>query len=502
MRTKNSLKNIISVVIFNIIIGVLGFLKVKVFVNGLTDDIYSLNQLFYQIFGYIAIADIGFGLVLNKQLYSAFAKKDKSLINSIYSTSKKFFKYIAFFMMAVSIIISFFVQYLTKADVNSSYIQLVFMIFMIRNIIDYFFVSPRYVMDADQKNYKINHFIKTTKILEILSEIILVYLGVNYLVVLVPGIFITLFMDLYINSIVYKEYPWLKDNGSYDKNHLKGTKDLIYLRLSGLMNSNTDIILISTFINPLTVIIYTSYVYITKFVSDTIHIAAGAITPSYANVLNKESDKKTYDVFKELNILFLFVASFVFIMLYSFLDPLIDMWVGSEYLTDNISLFLFCLISFQAISIRAVVITINSKGLFKETKLATICETILNLLLSITLIFKLGLKGVLLGTVIATFLTSFIQNAVYIYKHVFNEKPYKYFINYFISLSMSIALIYLIKMLHIETTGVLSWIIWVLVMAIIVISVLFLIYYLTFKSFRVLTKRAVEFIKVRGKYTE
>ena len=91
MRTKNSLKNIVSVVIFNLIIGILGFIRVRVFVNGLSNDIYSLHQLFYQIFGYIAIADIGFGLILNQKLYKAFAKNDLEEVNKIYSTSKKLY---------------------------------------------------------------------------------------------------------------------------------------------------------------------------------------------------------------------------------------------------------------------------------------------------------------------------------------------------------------------------------------------------------------------------
>ena len=47
MRTKNSLKNIASVIIFNVIIGVLGFVKARVFVDGLNNDVYSLNQLFH-----------------------------------------------------------------------------------------------------------------------------------------------------------------------------------------------------------------------------------------------------------------------------------------------------------------------------------------------------------------------------------------------------------------------------------------------------------------------
>ena len=104
MRTKNSLKNIISVVIFNLIIGILGFIKVRVFVDGLSNDIYSLNQLFYQIFGYLTIADVGFGLILNKKLYSALAKNDKKEVNKIYSTSKKFYKYLGIGFIIISLI--------------------------------------------------------------------------------------------------------------------------------------------------------------------------------------------------------------------------------------------------------------------------------------------------------------------------------------------------------------------------------------------------------------
>ena len=133
MRTKNSIRNIISVVFFNIVIGLLGFLKVKVFVGNLSDDIYSLNQLFYQIFSYITIADIGFGLILNQRLYQAFAKNNKEEINNIYSTSKKFYNMIGIIMLVVSFVISFFVQFLTKAEVSTFYIQVIFIIFIMFN---------------------------------------------------------------------------------------------------------------------------------------------------------------------------------------------------------------------------------------------------------------------------------------------------------------------------------------------------------------------------------
>lgn len=502
MRTKNSIKNIISVTVFNLIIGILGFIKVRVFVNGLSNDIYSLNQLFYQIFSYITIADIGFGLILNQKLYKAFANNDKDEVNRIYSTSKKFYFLIGTSMFLIAIIISFFVQFLTKANISTGYIQIIFIIFMIRNIIDYFFIAPRYVIEADQKNFMINYLIKGIKVSETVIEIVLVLLHVNYLIILLPGIFLTVVIDIYTNRKIKKQYPWLNSKYKFNKKYLKGTKDLIYQKISGLFNSNTDIILISTFINPISVIIYTSYSYITKFVSDTIYIISTSITPSYANVMCKESKEKSYNVFKEINILFLFIASLVTIMFILFLSPLVNLWVGSEYLVGTTTLILFCIITFQNIAMRAITITINSQGLFKETKIATIMEAILNFIISIFCVHKLGLAGVLLGTSISYFLTSFIQNAKYIYKNIFEESSISYFITYFTVIIITIIIICLLNLININITNVISWILNVVIFGIVTVLLLVIIFSAFFESYRNLIKRGIEFIKVKGKYTE
>lgn len=501
MRTKSSVNNIISTVIFNLIIGFLGFVKAKVFINGLSNDIYSLNQLFYQIFGYIAIADIGFGLILNQHLYKAFAKEDKNEVNRIYSSSKKFYKYIGSFMFLIAFVLSFFVQFLTKANVSSFYIQLVFIIFIIRYILDYYFIAPRYVLEADQKFYKINYLIKGAKILETIIEIILVLCGINYFLVLIPGIIITLVIDIYSNKKIFKMYPWLKDNKSFDKKYLAGTKNVVWQKLSGLLNSNTDIILISAFINPLSVVIYTSYNYVTKFLIDTIYIIASAITPSYANVLLKKEDK-AFRVFTEINIMFLFIASFVMIMLYGFLSGLIRFWVGQEYLVNNIILFCFCFITFQKISERAIIITINSKAAFKETKTAIIIEAILNFGISLILVNKIGLLGVLLGTIISKIITVFIQQPIYVYKNIFKQKYISYFVNYGLILLISFSFIILFNILNLSFNSLLYWLLYVIAFAIFVLVALFLLFYVFSKSFRLLTKRGLEFIKVRRKLQE
>lgn len=495
MRTDKSIKNSVSNVFFTLLIGIIGLIKVKVFVNGLNNDIYSLNQLFYQIFSYIVITDIGFGLILNKQLYNAFAVDDYEKINKIYSTSKRFYNIVGLIMMIIALILSFFVRFLTKANISPLYMQIIFIIFIFRNVVDYFFVAPRYVLEADQKIYKVNHYVKSIKIIESIVEIILVLLGVDYFFVIIPGIFITIVIDIFVNNKIYKMYPWLKSDKTFNFKYLKGTKDVIWRKIAGLLNSNTDIILISAFINPISVIIYTSYVYITKFITDTVYMISSSLTPSFANVAFKEKSDKMYGVFTELNILFLFIASFVFIMLYGFLNSLITFWVGGEYLVNNFVLFLFCFSAFQVIAEKPLAIFINGVGLFKETKVSTIMEAVLNLIISLLLIGKIGIAGVLLGTIISKLLTTSIQNAIYIYKNKFNKPGYKYFILYYSVIFISLGFISLYNIINLNITNIFSWIILVLVFSVVIFICLFLIFYLFYKSFRMLINRGMYMLK-------
>ena len=500
MRTKKSLQNIFSTVILTLIIGLLGFVKVRVFINGLSDDIYSLNQLFGQILSYIAITDAGFGLILNQQLYHAFAKNDADEINRIYSTSKRFYNIIGSVMLGLAIIISFFIEYLTKANVSSSYIQIIFLIFILRNVIDYYFVAPRYILEADQKIYKVNILLKGTKILETIIEIGLVLLGVDYLIILLPGIALTVGFDIIINKKIYKMYPWLKNEKTFNKKYLKGTKDIIWRKCADLLNSNTDIILISAFIDPISVVIYTSYIYITKFITDIIYMVSHSITPSFANALIKENKDKSYSIFNELNILFLFIASFVCIMLYGFLSKLIVLWIGEKYLVGNLVLFLFCLSTFQIIGEKPIQMLINCEGLFKETKIATVLEAIINLVLSLILIQKFKIMGVLIGTIVSKLITSFLQNPCYIYKNIFNKNALIYFAKYFIVIGMNIIFVVLLNILNLNVNGVISFILNVSISSIVVGAILTIIYYISFKSFRKLVARIIEFIKVKGHY--
>lgn len=190
MRTANSIKNIISVILPYFIIGLLGFIKSKVFVTSFSDDIYSLNQLFFQILGYFSLAEAGFETFIMQKYYKAFSDDDRIEVNKIFSTSVVHFRIIGSVILCAGFCVMFFVENLTKAQVNATYLKLIFMMFVIKNTIEYFLMCPRIVINSDQKAFKTNLYVNGIRIIENISDIFLAYIGIDYLVILIPGIVI------------------------------------------------------------------------------------------------------------------------------------------------------------------------------------------------------------------------------------------------------------------------------------------------------------------------
>lgn len=491
-RTSYSIKNLLSTIIPYIIIGVLGFIKIRVFVNNLSDDIVSLNQLFYQLFSYLALAEAGFGVFIIQKYYKSFAKNKKKEINEIFSTSIVFFKVLGTFIVVGGLIFSFFVNLLTKANVPNNYLQLIFVIFILKNSIEYFMMAPRFVIQADQKMYKINYKINLLRIIETIVEIMLVMNGADYLIVLLPGIPIRILFNIIVNNCVYKQYPWLKSDNKFRKKIIKGISNLISQKIAGILYSNTDIILISMFVNPISVVAYASYNYLIRFVTDTIFTGAQAFAASFANVLNKEKNIKKLKIFSELNMIFFFIGSICVVVFYYIFEPLITLWVGKEYLISKVGFYLILGVLFIDISKRMLYVVINAEGIFKETKNIIILEAMLNFVISLIFINKLGIVGVLIGTISSSLLTTSWYLPRYIYKNILSFSPLKYLKDYLSVVFIIIFTVFLISL----TPNINLGTVWGLLFGTAVYSTLslislFLLFYMFFEEFRNLLNRGI-----------
>ena len=82
MRKKNSLKNLITSFFPYVLVLLLGFVKVDVFLDTLGEEVYALNQLFFQLFAYISLAEAGASGYIIQLYYKHFANDNKETINA------------------------------------------------------------------------------------------------------------------------------------------------------------------------------------------------------------------------------------------------------------------------------------------------------------------------------------------------------------------------------------------------------------------------------------
>lgn len=487
MRKINSLKNFLTTFIPLIIITFLGFFKLKAFRVGLGDEVYALNQVFFQIFAYLSMAEAGIGAIVQKEYYKLFTKDDKETICKYYALSKHKLRQVTLIMIGIGTVVSFFLKFLAKDNTLPLwYMQLVFALFLIKNCVDYLMFSPRFVLQADQKIYKINVLYNALRVVEMFVEVVCIMLGFDFVYILIAGIFVRYMMNYLINRRVFKEYPWLKEDKNYEGLEIKGMGSALMHKFTGAVHDNTDALVLSAFISPLITIIYTNYNYIVKTLSDFVYSFTSAILASVGNAMYAEENERRFVVYKKVNYMYYFIASFICVVLSFVMNSFMNIWMGADSILDDMAFILLLLCTFQNFARKPMNILRDVFAMFKETRTSVVAESVINLTLSLLLVVPFGIAGVLFATVFSIFVTTFWYYPYLMYKKKFKKSLSSYFIEYIIALLITTVLCLLshqfIALMNVD--GYILWFVYTCIFSIVVVSVLLVIYGVLFKEFR------------------
>ena len=497
MRKFNSLKNFITSTVPFIILIFLGFWRVNVWQTTLDEDVYALNQLFFQIFAYLSLAEAGIGALVLKEYYKLFIDEDRETIRIYFTLSQKMLRKVCYIIMAAGIVVSFFLPALANGNnLSLRYMQEIFILFLISSLVEYFMFSPRFVLQADQKLYKLNVQMNIYKIVESVMGTLFIMYGMPYEAVLVATIILRIVMNLHLNRIVYREYPWLKPVKDTKGIKIRGMQHVLVYKVVSVVYENADLVIISAFINPLMVIIYSNYKYITKYITDLLTQVGSAITSSLGNLLNMERDERSFFTYEMINTMFYFIASFLTIALGYCINSFIIIWVGKDKIFDPFSLACALFLFYHGIVRKPQYILKDIFALYKELQAVSIAETILNLTLSLILVFRFGVQGVLGATVISTLLTNFWYFPKYLYKKIFDKGPWIDLTKYIGCLVLIVVFLGISQAIlpDIPSGGYVSWFIGSCIYSLGVLIILTGIFCLLFKSFRRLLVQCWEMV--------
>lgn len=460
MRTKKTFLNLISDVLPLIIVSILGIFKLKIFVQVLGNETLGLYQLFTQIMVYVALVDGGLSSAVLYALYKPNTAKDDEKISEILSGAFKVFNLIGALIFFLAAIAAFIVPFMIKENsFDYMYIVLTFVLFSLSNVVTYFFVPFRTMFEVKEKKYINNLCTQIGQIVQSILEIVLLLCGWSFISVLVMHSIVKLLSNFAIYYLFKKQYPQYKFNQKKkDTAFSKEIKHLMVHKINGLISYNIDVIIISKLLGLASVAIYSTYNYIVNMLRQILDKISGAMLAIIGNSLTEDLDK-THDIFKELNSMMFFIAIIICTPLTFALDSFIDIWYEGEILTSFAIAVAFSIYLFGFITKIPITTFVNAAGLFKETKICAITDTIVNLVLSLILVWKFGIAGVVVATTFSVFVAEYIMKNIIIHKKVFKQS----FINFYIN-NMKFAIIFIIDLVltgmlfnKIIITNILMW---------------------------------------------
>lgn len=459
MRTRNSIFNLLSDVLPQVIIIIISFFRVKIFLEYMGSDNLGVYQLYAQILSYLSLAELGLTGAAMYYLYKPISEKNYKKINGILSGVKKTFQYVLIVMFIIGLILTPNISFFFKnVSFSNNFLMLTFIIAFLSNVLGYF-TTPYVVMfDSSQEKYKYVLYTQILLIVRHLLQIGLIIVFKNLYVILLIELIFAVFQNIIIRILFKKNYPKVEFTKERDFCFWKKTKDIIPHKIGTLVANNIDVIIISKFLGLTYVVIYNCYYYFVFNLSMLINRIGSATLASVGNLIVTDK-KKSYSIFLEYNSMLFFIATIICVPLALVISSFVGLWYGSDMVVNNFTTILFVLLLFYSI-IRIVLNTfVGATALYKETLICTYSEIIINLAVSLILINSIGIAGLLIGTLLSMIISEYLIKPFILNKKVFEDKILIYYFDcfkYFLFVTIIYGLLYIV-VVNLNITNLLIW---------------------------------------------
>lgn len=407
-RIENSIKNLKTAWICQLLMIILKFITRKLFTQNISDEYLGLENLYVNIIGILSLAELGISSAIGYSLYRPLAEKDEEKVASIMRYMGVIFKRIAIVILCLGLGIAPFLEFFAPEISHLPYAYLVYLFYVLSTVVSYLLGYKSSLCSGDQQNYIYirNHYFYAL-LMNIIQGVVLLtyrsYIGyatVQLVLVVAEGFSLSFVMDRKYPLLKRKDVPEI--NADEKKKLWNNVKYLAVWKIGYQLIASTDTMVISKFLGLAINGLYGNYILITSAVATIFDQIASAVTGSVGNLVVKESEEKKIDVFWQLQFAQISLYVWGAICIYNLVQPFIAYWIGSEYWLDSYTIVLI-LISFYLRGCRSILNVFRSAyGLFKIDSIKAPVEALLNLAFSIILSIRYGVPGVVWGTILST----------------------------------------------------------------------------------------------------
>ncbi|MTM25234.1 hypothetical protein GMA96_13795, partial [Turicibacter sanguinis] len=329
MRTKHSFFNMLATTIPNLILPILGFVKFSLFSSIYGSSINGLYSTLLQIMAVLNLVEGGFGMAFQQILYKPLADKNHKKVTELYNGAVYLFRWMGIIILVLGTIIGIVSPlFISKADpIPSGTIYLIYFLLLIPVVISYFLMGPNIVVQSDQQYYKINIGIQFITFIRSVLVVVLALLKVDLAIVLLVDGLLTIATYVYSRQKSLKLYPYLKNNHEErDLSALENTKHVFAHKISGVVLSNTDPILLSVFVATSVTNIYNAYNLICSSLQKILFSIVQAPIDSFGNLFSNENEEHKYATFLEYTNFAFFLSSVICSILFVVMRDFMMLW--------------------------------------------------------------------------------------------------------------------------------------------------------------------------------
>ncbi len=396
------LKNIFSSILNQIIIFVYGFIIPIIIIKNFGSDINGLMSSIAQFLAYITLLEGGIGPVIKNTLFKPLVEKNKEELGKILGSTDKFFKKLSYIFIVYIVILCVVYPLLVENRFSQMFTISMILIIAINQLSEYFLgITYSLFLKSDQKNYLIDNLNSFSYIFNLILIIVLVKCGTGILLIKLLSSIIYILKPIIIRIYFKKKYniKIIKDK-TYK---LKKQWDGLAHHIAAIVQSNTDVMLLTIFSNLTNVSIYSVHYLITNGINSVVISLTNGIDAFFGKKLvNSGEVNSSFEIY---TFIFYTIVTILLSMTIILIVPFISIYTSS--IKDaNYVLPVFAYVMVFAefnYAIRYPYSTlVYANGNFKETSKYAIAEPISNIIISILLVRKFGLIGVAIGTLLST----------------------------------------------------------------------------------------------------
>jgi Membrane protein involved in the export of O-antigen and teichoic acid len=444
MRVRSTLLNVTVGLGNQLIVAVLSFVSRTVFIHSLGLDYLGINALFTSVLAMLSLAEAGIGSSIVYSLYKPVAERDEPRIMALMGLYKRAYAAIAAAVMALGLLLLPFLH-LFVGDTEVERLELIYLLFLLNTAAPYLFIYKHSFLNVNQKNYIVTAVFSVSFIVSTCAKIAILHFTQNYLLFLALESALTIATSILLSRMADRMYPILKRRERHKldaetkASFIRNMKAIMLQNVGNYFIFGVDSILISSFISVAAVGLYSNYKMIIDLCRTFVNQVFANMYHSIGNLVAQETKDTVYRIYKVSWLLNFWLYAFLAIMLYMFMDPLIELWLGESFLLGQAAVVLL-VVTFYERGLRNTITTVKTTaGIFHADRLAPIAQAAVNLGLSLLLVRHWGLAGIFAGTLVSSLAVPFWSTPYLVYAKVFQVPLIRYYARYFYYLAVGLA---------------------------------------------------------------